>query len=148
VSSRTPKGFIEVRVFAHATEDEEKVLAAVRHTLPKELGESAIFQKTSLVGHHGNPIFLFGARLTEKQALPLFLEKIAKHLSSLDKDTLEREIKLHMEKRNLFLRLDKQSAYVGELKLSSSDPVHFKIHFRDKTPQEIIDICRNAGLLP
>ena len=148
MSSRTLKGYIDVRVFAHATEDEEKVLAAVRHTLPQELGENAIFQKKSLVGHHGNPIFLFEAKLTEKQALPLFLEKIAKHLSSLDKDTLEREMKLHMEKRNLFLRFDKQSAYVGELKLSSSDPVHFKIHFRDKTPQEIIEICRNAGLLP
>jgi RNA binding exosome subunit len=148
VSSKPPIGYIEVRVFAHATEDEEKVLTAVRKTLPNEIGENAIFQKSSVSGHHGNPIVLFEAKFTDKQALPLVLEKMGNNLNSLDKETLSSEIKLHLEKRNLFLRFEKQSAYMGELRFSSYDPIHFKIHFKDKTPEEIVLICKESGLLP
>jgi RNA binding exosome subunit len=148
VSSKTPVGYVDVRVFAHATEDLEKVLTAVRNTLPKEVGENAVFQKTSLTGHHGNPIILFQTTVTDKHALPLVLEKIAAGLSALDKETLNSEMKLRLEKRNLYLRFDKQSAYMGELKFSSTDPIHFIIHFKNKTPEEITAICREAGLLP
>jgi RNA binding exosome subunit len=146
--SKTPIGYINVRAFAHATEDPEKVLTAIRNTLPKELGENAIFQKTSLTGHHKNPIILFETKLADKQQLPAALEKIAAGLSSIDKETLDSEIKLHLEKRNLYLRFNKQSAYRGELRFSSNDPIHFKIHFKNKTPEEIVEICRKTGVLP
>jgi RNA binding exosome subunit len=146
--SKTPIGYINVRAFAHATEDPEKVLTAIRNTLPKELGENAIFQKTNLTGHHKNPIILFETKLTDKQQLPAALEKIATGLSSIDKETLDSEIKLHLEKRNLYLRFNKQSANKGELRFSSNDPIHFKIHFKNKTPEEIVEICRKTGVLP
>ncbi len=146
--SKTPLGYINVRAFAHATEDPEKVLVAIRNTLPKELGENAIFQKTSLTGHHKNPIILFETKLTDKQQLPAALEKIAAGLSSIEKETLDSEIKRHLEKRNLFLRFNKQAAYEGELRFSSNDPIHFKIHFKNKTTEEIVEICRNVGVLP
>jgi len=148
VSSKTPVGYVDLRVFAHATEDLEKVLTAVRNTLPKEVAENTVFQKTSLSGHHGNPITFFRTKITDKQALPLVLEKIALRLNALDKETLNSEMKLHLEKRNLYLRFDKQAAYVGELKFASNDPIHFKIHFKNKTPEEITAICRETGLLP
>ena len=148
MSSKSPIGYIDVRVFAHATEDPEKVLTAVRNILPEELSENAVFQKTSLTGHHGNPIMLFGTKLTEKQALPAALQKIGAGLTALDKETLEKNIKLHWEKGNLYLRFDKQSAYQSEVRFSQNDPIHFKIHFKNKTSEEIVKICRNAGLLP
>ena len=145
--SKTPIGYINVRAFAHATEDPEKVLTAIRNTLPKELGENAAFKKTSLTGHHKNPIILFETKLTDKQALPTALQKIGAGLTALDKETLDSDIKLHLEKRNLYLRFDKQSAYQSELRFSQNDPIRFKIHFKNKTPEEIVEICRNAGLL-
>jgi RNA binding exosome subunit len=148
VSSKTPVGYVDIRVFAHATEDLEKVSTAVRNTLPQEIGENTVLLKTTLTGHHGNPITLFQTKITDKKALPLILEKIATSLSSLDKETLNSEMKLHLEKHNLYLRFDKQAAYVGELKFSSNDPIHFKIHFKNKTSEEITAICRETGLLP
>ena len=148
MSSKTPVGYVDVRVFAHATEDLEKVSSAVRNILPNEISENTVLQKTSLTGHHRNPIVLFQTKITDKKALPLVLEKIASSLSSLDKQTLNSEMKLHLEKRNLYLRFDKQSAYVGEVKFSSNDPIHFKIHFKNKTPEEIVAICRETGVLP
>lgn len=147
MSSKPPTGYIDLRVFAHATEDLEKVLTATRSTLPKGIGENTVFQKTSLTGHHGNTIVLFQAKVTDKQALPIVLRKIASNLNTLDKQTLNNELKLHLEKRNLYLRFDKQSAIMGNLKFSSNDPIHLKIHFKNKTPKEIIEICRETGLL-
>jgi RNA binding exosome subunit len=120
----------------------------VRNILPEELSETAVFQKTSLTGHHGNPITLFATKLTDKQALPIFLQKIGSGITSMDKEALERNMKLHLEKGNLYLRFDKQSAYQSEPRFSQNDPIHFKIHFKNKTSEEIVKICRNAGLLP
>ena len=148
MSSKPPIAYIDVRVFAHATENHEKVLTAVRNMLPKELAENAVFQKNRLKGHHGNPIILFETKLTDKQALPTALQKIGTGLTTLDKKTLFSDMKLHLEKGNLYLRFDKQSAYQSELRFSHNDSIRFKIHFKNKTPGEIVEICRKAGLLP
>lgn len=148
VSSKPPIGYMDLRVFAHATEDSEKVLAAVRNILPVEVGENAVFQKTMLTGHHGNPIILFETKLTDKQVLPVAFRKIGAGLTALDKEKLDSDLKLHLEKRNLYLRFDKQAAYQGEVRFSQNDPIHVKVHFKNKTFEEIVEICRNAGLLP
>ena len=148
MSSKTSIGYVDIRVFAHATEDLEKVVIAVRNLLPEEVNENTVFKKTSLTGHHRNPIVVFKTRIIDRKALPRVLEKIARGLSSLDKQTLESEMNMHVEKCNLYLRFDKQSAFIGEVKLSSNDPIHFRIHFKNKASEEIGTICRELGLLP
>ena len=148
MSSKPPIGYIDVRVFAHATEDSDKVIAAIRNLLPSELGESVIFQKTRLTGHHGNPIILFETKLADKQVLPTVLKKIGAGLTSFDKEQLNDNMKLHLEKRNLYLRFDKQFAFQGEVRFSQNDPIHFKIHFKNKSYEDIVDLSRDAGVLP
>ena len=147
-SSKYPIAYVEIRVFSHATEDLEKVQVAVRNVLPEALAENLAFTKLSLIGHYGNPIVLLEAKLSDKVLLPSALGKIASALSALDKEQLNSEVKQHIEKHNLYLRLDKQNAFLGTLKLATNDPIHFKIHFKNKTPEQIMDICRQAGLLP
>jgi RNA binding exosome subunit len=146
--SKLPIGYVDIRVFAHATEDQERVISAVRNTLPEEIGKSAVFKKTALTGHHGNPITLVEIELADRQTLMGVLGRIGASLPALDKEMLSQEMSLHLEKGNLYLRFDKQQAYLGELRFSSNDPIHFKVHFRNKTTDEIITICREAGLLP
>ena len=148
MSTKPPIAYIDIRVFAHATEDPTKVQTAVRNLLPMELAQTLVFQKTSCTGHHGNPIILFTSKLTDKKLLPTALEKIGKGLGALDKEELNRDIKLHIEKGNLYLRFDKQSAFLGALKFSQNDPIHLKIHFKNKTAQEITAISKQTGLLP
>ena len=141
-------GYIDIRVFAHATEDSDKVQMAVRKLLPTELSETLFFEVQNCTGHHGNPIILLTSKLTDKKLLPKALEKIGNDLSALDKEELDRDIKLHLEKGNMYLRFDKQSAFLGSLKLTQNDPIHLKIHFKNKTAQEIIAISKQNGLLP
>jgi len=148
LSSKNSIAYINVRVFSHATEDPEKVQTAIRNTLPEQLAIDLTFTKTNLAGHHGNSIVLYEAKLLDRLALPFALEKIGASLSSLDKEQLNAEMKQHIEKRNLYLRFDKQNAFLGTLKWGSVDPIHFKINFKNKTPEEMVEICKKAGLLP
>jgi len=146
--SKIPIAYIDIRVFAHATEDVEKVLDAVRNILPTELVDNLIFKKTRLKGHYGNPIIIFEARIKERKETNKVFEKLASSLSSLDKELLRNEIRQHLDRGNLYLRLNKQSAYLNEIKLYHEDPIRFRIHFRKSNPEEIIEICKNFGLLP
>lgn len=148
LSSSVPIAYIDVRAFTHATEDAEKVLSAVRNTLPAELVDKVAFKKTNLTGHYGNPIILLEARIKEKNHLKAFFEKLASGLSSLEKEILNSEIRQHLDKGSLYIRLDKQSAYLNELKLCSADPIHFRIHFKKSNMDEILNICRKFGIVP
>ena len=143
-----PIAYADVRVFAHATEDLDKVLTAARNTLPTEAVDALTFKKTTLTGHHGNPITLFEARINNKKVAQAFLEKLASGLTLMDKELLNSEITQHLEKGNLYIRLDKQSAYLGELRLSSTDPIRLRLHFRKPSVEEVVDTCRKFGLLP
>jgi len=148
MSSKPPMAYMDIRVFAHATEDPEKVQTAVRNLLPDELAQAIFFEKTNLTGHHGNPITLFTAKLTDKKLLPKALEKIGLGLNSLDKEQLCTDLKLHLEKGNMYLRFDKQSAFLGAFKFSQNDPIHLKIHFKNKSYEQIAEVCKSSGLLP
>jgi hypothetical protein len=147
MSSKPPIAYMDIRVFAHATEDPEKVQTAVRNLLPDELAQVIFFEKTDLTGHHGNPITLFTAKLTDKKMLLRALEKIGSGLNSLDKEELNDNLKLHLEKGNMYLRFDKQSAFLGAFKFSQNDPIHVKIHFKNKSSEQIAEVCKSSGLL-
>ena len=146
--SKSPIAYIDVRVFAHATEDVDRVLTAVRNTLPTALIDTVAFEKSNLTGHHGNSIVLLETRIKEEGTAHAVFEKISSGLSIVEKETLNSEIEQHLEKGNLYIRLDKQSAYLNEIKLCLTDPIHFRIHFKKHSSEEVMEICRKFGLLP
>jgi len=147
LSPRVPIAYIDIRVFAHATEDADKVLLAVHNLLPTELVDNIVFKKTRLTGHYKNPLTLFETRIKEVDAVKSVFEKLASGLGSLDRELLSNEIEQHLDRGNLYLRLDKQSAYLGEIKLSSIDLIHLRVHFKKSDPEEIVNVCKKFGML-
>lgn len=147
MSSRIPIAYVDIRVFAHATEDQEKVLGALRNTLPTEFIEKVTFKQTRLAGHHGNPIVLFETKIKEKDAAEAIFKKLCFGLGRLDKEFLSREIEQHVDKGNLYIRLDKQSAFLNKLTIRSVDPIRLRVHFKKHSLEEIVDICRKSGML-
>lgn len=149
MSSKQQIVYIELRASAHATEDQQKVQNAIQNLISTiENPQLLIFQKTTCMGHYGNPIILFTARLDDKELLSAVFDRIGNSLSSLDKEELNRNLNLHLEKTNLYLRFDKQSAIQGNVKFSQVDPIRLRIHFRNQTPQQIADFLRQKGFLP
>ena len=148
LSSKIQIAYIDVRVFAHATEDLDKVLTSARGILPPEQVDKVVFSKSGLTGHHGNPIILIEARIKDKHLAQAVLEKLASSLSMMNKELLGNEVETHLEKGNLYLRIDKQSAFQSVFRFSTSDPIHLRVHFKKHTSAEIVEICRKLGLLP
>lgn len=146
--SRGSIAFVELSLFAHATEDENKVLRAVRNLFPTEHLDNITFRRQNLRGHHRNPIILFETRIKDGETINAFVENLSSHLSVLDKQNLLEEIGRYVEKGSLYLRLDKQAAFQGSFKLCTADPIRVRIRFRKSKLEDVVQLCRELGILP
>lgn len=145
--SQMPIAYIDVRFFAHGTEDPNKAVEAVQHVLPSDYLSDITFTKHNLRGHYGNPITLFETRIRDKKIIKALTENLSSRLNEFDKETLRKEIDRHFEKGSLYVRLHKQAALQGELKLCTADPIRVRIRFRKAKLQDIIKICQELNLL-
>jgi hypothetical protein len=141
-----PVAYIDIEFFAHATEDLEKVLEAVKNILPADRVEEIDLKKNSLRGHHGNPIVFFETKIGGKDLVKAVIDSVFSRLSVLDKEMLRREIEMHVEKGSFYLRLDKQSAFQGVVKLGVADPIRLRLRFRQGKIEEIVKICEELGI--
>jgi len=146
--SQMPIACVDISFFAHATEEENKVIGAVRHLLPAAQVENIVFNKSSLRGHYGNPITLYEARIKEKEIVRAVVENLSSGLTPLDQESLLREVELHVEKGSLYLRFDKQAAFQGQFKLGVSDPIRVRLRFKKSRLEDIVQICREIGMFP
>lgn len=142
-----PLAYVDIRFCAHATEDLDKVILAVQNVLPSGHVEDITFNRSSVEGHYGNPITLFETRIKNKETIKALVENLSANLSSVDKEELGREINKHVEEGSLYLRLDKQAALHNRIKLATSDPIHIRIRFRKSKIEDIIEICREIGVI-
>ena len=138
---------IEIGLFAHATEDPEKVVRAFRNILPHERVEEVPLHKKRLKGDYGNPIIYYRAKVTKPDILEGILKKMGKNLPQCDRDLLNIELERRLDRGNLYIRLDKQSAYLEKYKICNADPIHLKIRFRTSKINEIRNICKDLGML-
>ena len=108
---------IEIESFCHATEDEKKVLGALKNLT------DAKFEKNNVVGHYGNPIKIYKVKITRKKDINDFLTLFNK----IDKNILEPIEERIDEKGRFYLRLDKQSLYSGKFVIDNEGDVHIII---------------------
>ena len=145
---RLPIAYIDLRFSAHATEDPNKVLEAVRRILPNRYLDLIAFKRADLRGHYGNPIILFETRIKEEEIMKALTEIFSSKLGGLEKEKLLREFDLHLGDGSLYLRLDKQAAFMGELRLCAADPIHIRIRFKKRKTEDTLQFCREIGMLP
>lgn len=120
---------VEISALIHATEDRKKVEKAISAILSANL--SSIINTRNLCGHYGNPIKLMTILVKSRENLDDFLEGLMIKLRSIDKETLLKELPLHVaEKDTFYLRLNKQAAARGVISLGEEDPIRIKIKFR------------------
>jgi RNA binding exosome subunit len=118
---------VEIRVFVHATEDEDKVKQAVKNIAPYE----HTFESQHLSGYYDDPITLIISKTTNKKEATDLFDNLVKKLSSLDRQTLLDNLSNHVDPQgNLYLRLDKQKSYNGWATLHENDPIRIKIKFQ------------------
>jgi len=110
---------------AHATEDEQKVIAALRVLLSSDVE----IKGTKLKGHYGNPIVSFGASIGQKRTLHELWQHIVEKLRAGELEKIGEIINDRIDEScHLYLRFDKQRAYVDELALTDSgDAIHLTL---------------------
>jgi len=111
------KSFISLhaRTYAHATEDLGKVKLAFTNAL------GSIETKTTRTdGHHGNPITVLEAETTDARAIGEFFGRLSEEDLKALLATIDERID---DGCNLFLRLDKQAAYEGVVRLGGGEDV-------------------------
>jgi RNA binding exosome subunit len=136
--------YIDIRVFSHATEDENKVIEAVKKILLADHLEEIVFEKHTLWGHYRNSITFFETRIKDKTILKAIVENLSSHLSTLDKEELRSRIGEFSEKGSLYIRLDKQAAFEGEFKLEQVDPIRIRVRFKK---DDVTKICEELGII-
>lgn len=139
--------YIDIRFFAHATEDLNKVIEAIQNVLPADYVDDIVFKRDNLQGHYGNPILLFETRIKKKEIVKAVVENFSSHLGELDKKALREEIDLHVQKGSLYIRLDKQAALQRELELCTTDTIHLRIRFKKAKTEDIVKICQDLGII-
>ena len=146
--SQTHVAYVDVRFSMHATEDPNKVIEAVHQVLPADYVDDIVLRKRTLRGHYGNPITLFETRIKKKEIMKGLLKKVFTNLNERDRESLLKEINLHVEEGSLYVRLDKQAAFQGEMKLCTADPIRVRIRFRKKRVEDIMKICQELDMSP
>jgi hypothetical protein len=120
---------VEASVFAHATEDEAKVERALKNALTVEADSGIEIRKLS--GHYNDPLSLIAIRVTDRKAAHEVFVNVVRALSTMDRERLLSEIEDRVDDSgNLYLRLDKQSAFVDRMVLQEIDPIRLKFKFR------------------
>ena len=114
---------VQISVHIHATESESTVMEAIRNILPSgmELNEFRI-NREEFKGHHGNPIKRLELSLSNPRKVRKIFSYIFRKMKGIKYDGWISE-RFDSGKNKLYLRIDKQSAYLGEIRISEGDDV-------------------------
>jgi len=132
---------IEISVLIHATEDREKVIKAVSNLFPSNL-EFPNYVESNLDGYFGDPITSLYFLIKNREPANELFNHLISNLSSLDYVMLMNELPQRMdETKNLYLRFDKQKAYLRKISLERHDSIRFKISLNiphKADPEEVL----------
>ncbi|ARS88730.1 RNA-binding protein [Natrarchaeobaculum aegyptiacum] len=115
-----PLHYVDLRTFCYATEDEKRVEEALRTFLPgsdeaDEDDEPFEIERVETEGHYGDRILVLSARVENADDVRYVLSRLA---DLEDFETLIDELDERVtENTELFLRLDKQAAFGGDVRL-------------------------------
>jgi RNA-binding protein len=106
---------LSFRAFSLATEDPDRVEKALRFVS----GAEDIKRSTSS-GYHGNPIIIMEAKITDAKGIKAVFRSLGKQELEKFLDTIDRRID---DDSFFFFRLDKQEAYLGNIRNGDGDDI-------------------------
>jgi len=131
--------FVEISVIGHATESLRKVKRAVLHVLPEE-ARGISFSIQNLKGHYGNPIFTLKASLRRNKLTKNVFKYLLENLPREEKESLANEIDKYIDGNgDLYLRFDKQDAFLNKISVKQEDPIRVRVRFKGVGRRDLIE---------
>ena len=133
-----PFHYIDLRAFCYATEDEKRVEEALRTYLPEDYPT----ERTETEGYHGDRILVFSARVENADDVRHVLDQL-RDSADLDRvrDQLDERVTENCE---LFLYLDKQAAFGGEVSLGEGITFRAKVEAYPAKKESAIENVREV----
>jgi hypothetical protein len=136
--SSVPFHYVDLRTFAYATEDEKRVEQALRAFLPDEYE----VERETTTGFHGDRIVVLSARVENADDVRQVLSRLAE-LPDVDAVLADLEARVD-EDCSLFLRLDKQSAFRGDVELGTGISLRAKVEAYPAKRAAAVENAREA----
>lgn len=133
-----PFHYVDLRAFCYATEDDKRVEGALRTFLPPEFE----VMRTENTGYHGDRIVVLSARVERADEMRHVLDR----LSDLDTaQQLADELGERVDDNcSLFLRVDKQAAFGGDVRLGDGLTLRAKVEAYPATKEKAVENAREA----
>ena len=118
-----PFHYVDLRAFCYVTEDEKRVVSALRTLLPEETELDCAESE----GHHGDRILVLSARVENADGMRTVLEKL-EDLPDEDRRQLGEELDERVnENCAFFMTFDKQAAFNGEVRFGDGITFRAKV---------------------
>jgi len=128
-------GRISVTIFSYVTEENDRVVQALRNTLPHELRTESLIKIPSN-SQFGDPLVIYSFETDETTEIDAIATYLGNSLTEKSKAYLSRHLsrKLDLENRSVYFRLDKYKAYQDELFITEgSDVIQVEIAYNAYT---------------
>ena len=133
-----PFHYVDLRAFCYATEDEKRVEDALRTYLPEEFP----IERAETEGYHGDRILVLSARVENADDVRHVLSRLRE---SADLERVEAELDDRVtENCELFLTLDKQAAFHGEVSLGEGITLRAKVEAYPAKKEAALENVREA----
>jgi RNA binding exosome subunit len=121
--SSIPFHYVDLRAFCYVTEDRRRVEDALGLFLPEEFE----IARTESAGHYGDRILVLSARVETATDLRVVLDALAE-LPGADCQRVLSELDERIDEDcSLFVSLDKQAAYGGDVRLGDGITLRAKV---------------------
>lgn len=126
MAKQRPVQHLEITTFVHSTEDHVKVVKAVSNLFPEDV-EIPIYEEVKLTGIFGDTLLMLKWVLKNRRPATEVVNKAIKGLPSIDQLELLESLGTRIdENKNFYLRVDKQKAFAGVIKIEKHDPIRMK----------------------
>ncbi|QRV15106.1 RNA-binding protein [Haloterrigena salifodinae] len=138
-----PLHYVDLRTFCYATEDEKRVEEAMRTFLPDgDDDEPFEIERVESEGHYGDRILVLSARVEKANDVRHVLSRLA-DLESFD-DVIDELDERVTENTELFLRLDKQAAFEGDVRLGDGITFRGKVEAYPAKKEKAVENARDV----
>ena len=136
--SNVPFHYVDLRTFCYATEDEKRVERALRTYLPADHE----IDRQLTEGHHGDRIAVLSARLENADDVRHVLARLV-DLPDYD-DVLDELDDRVAEDCSLYLTLDKQAAFRGDVRRGDGITLRGKVEAYPAERESAVENAREA----
>lgn len=133
-----PFHYVDLRTFCYATEDEKRVEEALRTYLP----EAYEIDRAETEGYHGDRILVLSARVENADDVRHVLDALR---GSADLEAVREQLDERVtENCELFLYLDKQAAFGGEVSLGEGITLRAKVEAYPAKKESAVENVRES----